>query len=136
MAGLAAKIARSIARKPESAGDLLRAGDGGNKPVAAKSAKISRIFKWFTGDFTGEDEVSGVRQRTRRIGDHGAGEIAALLSQPYLVCVSVVVVVVGPGTVVSWDVVVVLRVSGVDAQAESDINAAVTRHEMRNVFIV
>jgi len=132
VAGLAAKIARSIARKPESAGDLLRAGDGGNKPVAAKSAKISRIFKWFTG----EDEVSRVRQRTRRIGDHGAGEIAALLSQPYLVCVSVVVVVVGPGTVVSWDVVVVLRVSGVDAQAESDINAAVTRHEMRNVFIV
>lgn len=56
--------------------------------------------------------------------------------QPYLVWVSVVVVVVGPGTVVSWDVVVVLWVSGVDAQAESDITATVTRHEMRNVFIV
>jgi hypothetical protein len=52
------------------------------------------------------------------------------------VCVCVVVVVTGAGTVVCCDVVVVLSVAvGVDEQAHRDIRAAATAHGMMSLFM-
>jgi hypothetical protein len=55
-------------------------------------------------------------------------------AERYLVCVSVVVVVVGPGTVVCSDVVVRLCV---ESEAQPDINATATtiREETISFFI-
>src|ERR1022692_317839 len=50
---------------------------------------------------------------------------------PYLVWVSVVVVVVGPGTVVCCDVVVVLRVG---SEAQPEINARATTAKQETII--
>jgi len=52
-----------------------------------------------------------------------------------LVWVSVVVVVVGPGTVVCCDVVVVLCVVSFDAQADSEKSAMATRPGTMSFFM-
>ena len=55
--------------------------------------------------------------------------------KPYLVCVSVVVVVVGPGYVVCSDVVVELWVES-EAQPEMNARATTARQETMIFFII
>jgi|CZKI01.1.fsa_nt_gi hypothetical protein len=70
---------------------------------------------------------TGARNAPRR-------RLPARNPEPYLVWVSVVVVVVGPGSVVCCDVVDVLCVVS-DAQALSDTRAAITRDGMIIFFM-
>jgi hypothetical protein len=66
---------------------------------------------------------------------HGKRPRAPKKAERYLDCVSVVVVVVGPGTVVCCDVVVVLLCVASEAQPDINARATTVRQEMIIFFI-
>jgi hypothetical protein len=79
--------------------------------------------------------VRSAKRRLPCLSSHGKRPRTSGKAERYLVCVSVVVVVVGPGTVVCCDDVVVLLCVASEAQPQINVRAVAVRQEMIIFFI-